>query len=65
MLSPQHSSYTRLQEDPLTSVKLASPCRQLALKYDCHAVALKSSALPGMSQHVTLTATCTAGRSVL
>lgn len=42
MLSPQHSSYTQLQEDPLTSVKLASPCRQLALKYDCHAVALRA-----------------------
>lgn len=42
MQSPQHSSHTGLQEDPLTSVKLASPFRQLALKYDCHAVALRA-----------------------
>lgn len=42
MLSPQHSSYTGLREDPLTSAKLASPYRQLALKYDCHAAALRA-----------------------
>lgn len=45
--------------------KISKPVSSISFEVWLSRCCIKSSALPGMSQHVTLTATCTAGRCIL